>query len=489
MLRPCFRAAVLLFILGVGALAGCGSDNSSNAGDTIRPAAIADLAARTTGPTTVALTWTAVGEDSLTGTASVYDVRYTTNLTPRWDAMNRTSGEPAPKEAGQPETFTVTALEANKTYRFIVKSADKAENPSAESNVAVATTLASDADLGWWPGFAPYPDGAGMDGAIDVLAPFGLDLVAGGNFTRAGGVQVGNIAAWNGSAWRSLGAGVDGSVVALVPYREGLAAGGTFTQAGGGRATYLAFWDGATWNGPDIDLDGPVSALTVFDGDLIVGGGFRRAGADTVNYIARFDGERFHPLGEGTDDWVRALAVHDGMLVAGGYFTHAGGDSAVYVAAWDGTTWQPLGLGAAEPPQALAGVLSLVEHDGSLFAGGTFHSLGGSAAVFLGRWDAATWVSFDEISGGSFTDPGVYAMASRGGSLYLTGRFQSVGGVVCNHVAAWDGSSFRPLGIGVGGQGYRAGLTLAEYGGSLYLGGMFNAVGNRPAAGIARWDD
>lgn len=489
MLRPHFGAAILLFILGVGTLPGCGSDNSSDSGDTIRPAAIADLTARTTGTTTVALTWTSVGDDSLTGTASRYDVRYTTNLTPRWDAMSRTSGEPSPKEAGQPESFEVTGLAANKTYRFIVKSADKDDNPSAESNVAVATTLASDDDLAWWPGFAPYPDGAGTDGAIDVLAPFGMDLIAGGNFTRAAGVQVGSIAAWNGSSWRALGAGVDGTVVALAEHQERLAAGGTFAQAGGARAKYLAFWDGSSWSTPETELDGPVAALVVFNGDLVVGGGFRRAGADTVNYIARFDGERFHPLGEGMDDWVRALVVHDGKLVAGGYFTHAGGDSAVYVAVWDGAEWQPLGLGTAEPPQALAGVLSLAEHDGSLFAGGTFHSLGGSPAVFLARWDGVGWGSFDEISGGAFTDPGISALRSRGGDLYLTGRFQSVGGVVCNHVAVWDGSAFHPLGIGIGGQGYRAGLALAAYGGSLYLGGAFNAAGNRPAAGIARWDD
>jgi hypothetical protein len=251
---------------------------------------------------------------------------------------------------------------------------------------------------------------------------------------------------------------------------------------------YLAFWDGTYWSSLRTELDGPVSAMAVYDGDLIIGGGFVRAGADTVNHIVRYDGQTFEPLGEGTDDWIVALAVYDGRLIAGGYFTHAGGDSAVYIASWDGTAWRPMGEGTAEPGQSPVAVQSLAEYKGSLLAGGTFQALGGVPAAYLARWDGGSWTSLDEIRGGAFTAPGVFAMAVHEGDLYLTGRFQSIGGTVCNHIAAWDGATFRPLGVGIVGQGWRVGVALADYGGSLYLGGSFTAVGNRPAGGIARWD-
>lgn len=282
---------------------------------------------------------------------------------------------------------------------------------------------------------------------------------------------------------------MNGPVVALAEYGGRLAVGGAFTAAGGGRAMYLAFWDGTRWDALRTELDGPIGAFAVYEGDLVIGGGFRRAGADTVNYVVRFDGNAFTPLGKGMDDWIKALAVHDGKLIAGGYFTHAGGDSAVYVASWDGTQWQPLGLGTAEPVEALAGVLSLADYGGNLYAGGTFHSLGGSPANFFARWDGSSWSGFEDISGGAFNDPGVRAMAVHGGRLFLAGRFETIGGGVTNHIASWDGAAFEPLGIGIVGQGYRAGIALTDFDGSLFLGGTFNAVGNRPAAGIARWDD
>jgi hypothetical protein len=488
MARSSWREVAAVMALGMLILTACGDDGPSGSDDTVRPGPIRDLSASTSGVTTVALAWTSVGDDSLTGTASAYDVRFTTSSTPRWDLMTSATGEPSPKEAGAPESFTVTGLAANTNYRFIVKTFDDKMLTSAESNVAVATTLATEADLGWWPGFAPHPEGQGTNGAVYALAPFRDELVAGGIITRVGPAAVFNVAAWDGDSWRSLGTGVNGAVVAMTPYGDRLAVGGAFTAAGGHHAMYLAFWDGTGWAPASADLDGPVSAMTVYDGDLIVGGGFVRAGADTVRHIARYDGERFRPLGEGMDDWIVALAVYDGKLIAGGYFTHAGGDSAVYVASWDGEAWRSMGDGAAEPAPSSAAVQSLAEYNGSLMAGGTFQALGGVPAAYLARWDGGAWSSMDEVRGGAFTDPGVFAMEVRGNDLYLAGRFQSIGATDCNHVAAWDGATFRPLGVGIVGQGWRVGVALAAYQNSLYLGGTFNAVGNRPAAGIARWD-
>ena len=50
------------------------------------------------------------------------------------------------------------------------------------------------------------PDGAGPQPAV---------LVAGGDFTTAGGVSASRIARWNGTAWSPLGTGMNNAVEAL----------------------------------------------------------------------------------------------------------------------------------------------------------------------------------------------------------------------------------------------------------------------------------
>ncbi len=93
----------------------------------------------------VRLTWTAVGDDSLTGTAAGYDVRYSTApITPsNWGSAAQASGEPAPAAPGNTQTFTVTGLQPSTTYYFAIKTADEVPNWSLLSNVISRTTLAA----------------------------------------------------------------------------------------------------------------------------------------------------------------------------------------------------------------------------------------------------------------------------------------------------------------------------------------------------------
>ncbi|MBN1503772.1 MAG: fibronectin type III domain-containing protein [Candidatus Eisenbacteria bacterium] len=96
----------------------------------------------------VTLTWTAPGDDGSTGRATQYEVRYSTSAisgtdtTAWWSQATQCSGEPTPRTAGSTETFTVTGLEASRTYYFVMKTADEVPNWSGFSNVAVKTTSA-----------------------------------------------------------------------------------------------------------------------------------------------------------------------------------------------------------------------------------------------------------------------------------------------------------------------------------------------------------
>lgn len=131
--------------------------------DTTRPAPVATLAVIALTDTTATLQWAAVGDDSLTGTASVYDIRYSTApiTLANWTSATQVTGEPAPAAAGTVQTYQVRNLARQTQYYFAVRVADDAGNASALSNVPSATTLDTmppaairDLAIGWvWANF------------------------------------------------------------------------------------------------------------------------------------------------------------------------------------------------------------------------------------------------------------------------------------------------------------------------------------------------
>jgi hypothetical protein len=137
--------------------------------DTTPPAAVTNLA--TSNPTldSITLNWTAPGDDGDTGTASKYDIRYSTSpiTDANWNVAAQCAGEPAPKPAGSSETFTINGLNPNTTHYFALKTADEVPNWSGLSNVASGTTLRPsdqliincgfETDEGWVFGDTPRP--------------------------------------------------------------------------------------------------------------------------------------------------------------------------------------------------------------------------------------------------------------------------------------------------------------------------------------------
>jgi hypothetical protein len=108
----------------------------------------------------------------------------------------------------------------------------------------------------------------------------------GGEFTAVGGVSASNIARWNGSSWEALGAGVNSDVYSLAVAPNGdVYAGGTFTSAGdvtlGDR---VAVWNGSTWNHLDVDLPGSPEVQTLLIDDIGIYLGFSTTGTATTSY-------------------------------------------------------------------------------------------------------------------------------------------------------------------------------------------------------------
>ena len=84
-------------------------------------------------------TFTATGDDGTVGTASQYDLRYSTNrdsLTNHWGNCSAIPGLPTPNIAGTAETLFINlTVETDKTYFFAIKAADEVPNWSVISNI------------------------------------------------------------------------------------------------------------------------------------------------------------------------------------------------------------------------------------------------------------------------------------------------------------------------------------------------------------------
>jgi hypothetical protein len=358
-------------------------------------------------------------------------------------------------------------------------------------------TKAGDANANYiaaWDGNSWQPLGSGMNwGSVGALTVYNGRLIAGGSFSKAGDVDANNIAAWDGNSWQPLGSGIDpsGGVGALTVYNGRLIAGGCFNTAGGLTANNIAAWDGNSWQPLGTGMNNYVITLTVYNSRLIAGGYFNTAGGVSCHNIAAWDGNSFQPLGTGINDDVYALTVYNGKLIAGGYFGRAGSVDANNIAAWDGSTWQRLAGGSTTRINALANYKS------RLFVGHEF--LNSGYDKYINYWDGSTW----RWLGNGFKAESFYAFLKAftvyNGKLIAAGYFDTVGGVSAHHIAAWSGSGWQPLGLGMGfygspPSGYSLQVNaLTDYNNRLIAGGIFNRVGGASgyyisANDIAAWD-
>ena len=115
----------------------------TTSGDATPPATVADLTVTNTTGNAITVRWTAPGDDGTTGTASSYDVRYSTGTitTANWGSASQATGEPAPAVAGTQQTFTVSGLNGSQTYYVAIRTTDDRGNVSVISNVVNSTTL------------------------------------------------------------------------------------------------------------------------------------------------------------------------------------------------------------------------------------------------------------------------------------------------------------------------------------------------------------
>lgn len=111
--------------------------------DTITPDQIINLKVSRVTSSSAILIWTETGDDYDIGSATSYDVRYSTKSINEttWSSSNKLYRSISPHIDGANQTVTVTGLDSDTTYYFAIKVSDEAENVSELSNIARGTTL------------------------------------------------------------------------------------------------------------------------------------------------------------------------------------------------------------------------------------------------------------------------------------------------------------------------------------------------------------
>ncbi len=339
-------------------------------GDTTPPDPVTDLAVNPLATTfdSIALDWTATGDDGLTGTATSYDVRYSTgnpaeppfngDLETWFGAASQAQGEPAPQAPGSAESFTVTGLLDGTTYYLALKVADEAGNASGPSNVVSETT--PQAPPGAW--LNETVDDPGRVAFYTALAydPANNPAIA---YTDEGSGRI-KFAQWNGSAWaiENVGTGTAGVDLAFDP-----ATGQPVMSFSRSSKLVFARKVDSAWHTRSIENKDALNDVTslAFDssGMPCISYLFRgRSGA--LLKLARFDGSSWST--EVVDDG--AIARYNSLVFAPdgnpsiAYSDVTGGGShfdTLKFAHWNGASWDIEIVETAE----VAGVFAALAYD------------------------------------------------------------------------------------------------------------------------------
>ena len=195
---------------------------------------------------------------------------------------------------------------------------------------------------------------------------------------------------------------------------------------------------------------------------------------------------------------VRSIAILGQAVYVGGRFTSAGGVPVSGLAMWDGKNWSSVGGGIDDCRGVFCfpTAYSLEVQGSELVVGGNFASIGGVLANKVARWDGSKWSTIGE--GVNICDGPdcvtVQSLALAGDDIYAVGNVltdvKEIGGTLRVHgFARWDGANWSPVGGGVTGDSISASInTIAVRGSDVYIAGNFFAAGAASANNIAQWN-
>lgn len=344
--------------------------------------------------------------------------------------------------------------------------------------------LARDDDASEWS--AQGASGFGIGGSLDRIAAGGegCEVYGLGLFSHAGGEAVdARVVHWEGDGWRAL--------------PDPLPAGGDVYCASmdvspsGEVAVGCLIFDGDTTRGAILRREGdamvemPLGELpSIFvvkwsrDGELYVGGG------SGGGFVGRVDGDELTVIGDAFDGQVDQLVISaDGKLVVAGFFLNVGDVPARQIAIGDESGWAPLGDGL--PSQALA-----LTRDGDDVYASSYDQ--GSGTYLLGRFrldvEGAEWEELASDAGATpLGDYSFNALHVVDGEILAAGTVEMDDGSGRGIVVYRDGE-FHPLAGGVGAIGVS---SVAIANDAIWVGGVIGQAGAGEglvsSVGVARY--
>lgn len=405
-----------------------------------------------------------------------------------------------------------------------------------------------------WDGQSWTPiDVSGPQGATDLVwfdDGSGRKLYA-GVLEQIDGVAAAGVARWDGSSWEEVGGGCPAYWPTLAVYDDG---SGPALWALDGEGDELARWDGVSWTSFPLEPGDAVLSWRLVSAE--VGGQSSLYWTDWIDEDARlwrWDGGVGQPVAAVGPGAINDLVASDDVslgagVFAAGYFTGVDGNPAAGVAMWDGSAWgalanedvgngapnavtlQPIGAEGGESlgrrvyvaAQSIAGTDAngVGEWDGErwtavgpadmasvrveafevgdlgsglrLFAGGNIRPEIASGSSVIG-WDGTDWtVIGDQMEGTA--DALVFGMLDGGDpTLFVGGRFETIGEQSFYSVAALTDAGWAPLGPGLESSFGTTSVRAMELhddgtGTALYAGGSFRRLAPELADGVVRWD-
>jgi hypothetical protein len=256
---------------------------------------------------------------------------------------------------------------------------------------------------------------------------------------------------WEPLPVEGLQPGLDGWVQALATYDDGggpaVYVAGGFRVGAGGATTAVAKWEGDRL----VSLGVPGWAGGLCVADLGVGPALLMGGGDGV-YV-RHAGQQTKLSGQFNGAVTRIVATQlsgTPRVYAAGYFTQIDVMPARFVAVWNGSSWSPLDFPVPQggsSPAALA--LFDDDHDGvpTLYAGGSFITLGGQAVRSIARYTGGAWRALPgpTLGAANGASTSVSTMCVGPDGLYVGGWFDGSTTLSSPGLIRWDGSAWRGL--------------------------------------------
>jgi len=188
----------------------------------------------------------------------------------------------------------------------------------------------------------------------------------------------------------------------------------------------------------------------------------------------------FSPVGFGITR-VDELIIYNNELVICGQFQYVGNPdfSAKNIASWDGTRWDRLGSGLISS----ASQMTVDTMNNFLYVAGSFIYAGGEPANHLARWDGYSWRKMKGFEGWVINE----AMTMYQNELFVGGVSQSTGDLMEEKIKRFDGDSW----LSVNGGTNENLECFHVYDDTLWVAGGFDTVGvgvqNLPSWRIAKW--